>query len=75
MSIYPLEGYEKKYENLKNFINSHKNEYAVGNVEGDTGRLTDIAQNKENVSSGGINLAFLYAEDFVKKIKNDFKDF
>lgn len=73
MNIYAFEGYEKKYENLKKFINSHKNEYAVGNIEGDTGRLTDISQNKENVSLGGINLAFFNAEDIVKKIKNEFK--
>ena len=29
MNIYPVEGCEEKYENLKKFINSYKNEYAI----------------------------------------------
>jgi len=73
-NIYPLEGYEEDHQDLKDFINSHKNEYAIGSVEGDTGRLTDIAQNKENIVSGGISMAFQNAEEIIKKIKHEFSE-
>ena len=69
-NVYPLEGYEENHENIKNFINSNKNEYAIGNIEGDTGRLTDLAEKNTNSSSGGINLAFFNADNFIKKIND-----
>ena len=67
-NIYPLEGFEENHDNLKQIINSNLNEFAIGSVDGDTGRLTDMGLNNDE-GINGINRAIFNAKNVVKRIK------
>ena len=70
-NIYPLEGFEENHDQLKQIINLNQNEFAIGSVEGDTGRLTDMGLNDDNAGINGINRAISNAKNVVKRIKNN----
>lgn len=63
-----------KYDELENYINSFTNEYALGSIEIDGGRLTSqnsmVTEHYVDPSAGGIYMALINSARLVEKIRN-----
>ena len=54
---------------LSKFFKSFSNEYVLGTIEGDTGRLSNISKDDtSDIGEGGITLAISHADKLIKEI-------
>ncbi len=72
-NLYPIGINTVDQTNVKinKFLNSFTNEYVLGTIEGDTGRLSNLDKdNDSNIGEGGITLAIINANKLITKILN-----